>query len=361
MINRNSNNIRIKPAALLLILMLYTVNTAFTNAQTGNTIEAKLDPAVQKTTNTKYQLLPEGFKISGLTAKLIKLPDDTTWYLAFEEAQKYDYAKSNRILSGATNPANAIGDQATESYALCPDPFGRPIEILPCQWLSTMTKEVANQVDMSVDFRVWGEITTYQNINYILPTMVAQPPLFANIKPTQTLPSSRLQTILGSQATQTQTQAIKDTTDKAVLPNNLQQALQSLKEYKKNQTESNYQQVPSQVSTKIDTKNRLVKTNTAELTKWKEGQMILNRLGRIRYETEAEHWLFHFEADSQDLAEPPVILHPCQLLEIAEEIDSQTASMTTFRLSGQIYIYQNRNYLRSRMVMKVYNSTNIIK
>jgi len=191
--------------------------------------------------------------------------------------------------------------------------------------------------------------------------MVAQPPLFANYKSSQAPPSSRLQTILNRQTIQTQTNATADKTDKSILPNNLQQALLALKEYKKNQAQSHYQKIQPRENTNIATKNRLVNTNTAELNKWKENQMILNRLGRIRYETEAGHWLFHFEADSQNLAEPPVILHPSQLLEVAEDIDSQTATMTKFRLSGQIYIYQDRNYLLTRMVMKVYDSTNIIK
>ena len=352
-------NIRFKLIPLFLSLTLLTINNTVTFAQTVNPTASQSDPAAQTILNPKYRLLPEGFKIAGRTAKLIRLPDDNIWYLAFEEALKYDHTKTNNISANAANQSGSNPNQPAKPYQLSPNPFARPIEILPCQWLTTMTKEVANRIDMSVDFRVWGEITTHHNINYILPTMVAQPPLFPNIKPTQTPPSSRLQTIIGRRQAQTQKPA--EQTDKSILPNNLQQALLALKEYKKNQEQSHYQQTQPRENNNIATKNRLVNTNIAELNKWKESQMILNRLGRIRYETEAEHWLFHFEADSQNLAEPPIILHPCQLLEVAEDIDSQTASMTKFRLSGQIYIYQNRNYLLTRMVMKVYDSINIIK
>jgi len=359
MTNPNYHNTKFKLIPLLRSLTLIAIITTVTFAQIGNPPASQLDPAAPKTINTNYRLLPEGFKITGRTAKLIKLPEDTTWYLAFEEALKYDPAKTNSISASAVNPPESNTNQPAESYELSPDPFARPIEILPCQWLTTMTKEFANRIDMSVDFRVWGEITTYHNMNYILPTMVAQPPLFANITPARTLPSSRLQTILGRQQAQTQKTAEK--TDKSILPNNLQKALQALKEYQKNQALSHYQLIQPQENNNIVNKNRLAQTNTAELTNWKENQMILNRLGRIRYETEAGHWLFHFEADGQNLAEPPAILHPSQLLEVMEEIDSQTATMSKFRLSGQIYIFQDRNYLLTRMVMKVYDSTNIIK
>ena len=49
--------------------------------------------------------------------------------------------------------------------------FNRPIEVLPGKVLTAMTKVTGNKVDLSLTFRVWGELTTYRKRNFILPAM----------------------------------------------------------------------------------------------------------------------------------------------------------------------------------------------
>ena len=89
--------------------------------------------------------------------------------------------------------------------------------------------------------------------------------------------------------------------------------------------------------------------------------MIIDRVGRIHFDPEGLRWMFTFEADGASLAEPPVTLHPCRLLEIMENAVDHSSETLRFRISGQISQYQGRNYMLLRKVLMVYDLGNLVK
>ena len=70
-------------------------------------------------------------------------------------------------------------------------------------------------------------------------------------------------------------------------------------------------------------------------------------------------WLFVFEADGASVAEPPVTLHPSQLLEVMEKKVVHTAKAVKFRVSGQITTYRGGTYMLLHKVLMVYDLGNL--
>ncbi len=81
----------------------------------------------------------------------------------------------------------------------------------------------------------------------------------------------------------------------------------------------------------------------------REGQFIVSRRGRMVRAAGAPGtttpWMVVLEADSSNLADPPMYLMPCQMLEDMESVIQQHGESMVFILSGQVYVYRNSNYL----------------
>ena len=307
-------------------------------------------------------LLPEGFKINGRIAKLIKLPAGTNWYLAFEEALTPDL--TNLQTTDNLSAQKSLSTQKSETgVAKVVSPFAIPMEVLPGYWLDTLIKEVGNQVDMSADFHVRGEVTTYHKRNYILPTFVAQPPVFGKefAEQIKTKPTSSLNVLLGAKAKTEQKASEKQKADKSLLPEHLRQILSAIQESRTPPEIEEFTQGRIRMGITGVERSQTQSTVVGEEAVWKEGHVIVDREGRFQYEPESDRWTFHFEADGKSMSEPPVMLHPCQLLEAIEKITRQTTRLAKFRVTGQISLYQGRNYMLVRMVHKVYDSGNLGK
>ena len=72
--------------------------------------------------------------------------------------------------------------------------------------------------------------------------------------------------------------------------------------------------------------------------------MIVSRRGRI-VRSNAGSWMFVFDADASGLGDPPMILFPCLLLERIENYASRRGGVAPIVLSGQVFIFNNQNYL----------------
>lgn len=75
-----------------------------------------------------------------------------------------------------------------------------------------------------------------------------------------------------------------------------------------------------------------------------EGSMIVSRRGRI-VRSNAGSWMFVFDADASGLGDPPMTLFPCLLLERIEDYASRRGGVAPIMLSGQVFIFNNQNYL----------------
>ena len=351
-------------------------------------LQAGPDLSKLKITQPKI-VLPEGYPISGRRAKLVKLPDDHRWFLIFDEARqilmpqpdqnssKISKTNSKSPLSPSKTVENQkklnqnaniseknLSPEPSKHNSKPQDPFSHPMEVLPGKWLAAMNKVMGNRMDLTVDFRIWGEVTTYHNRNYILPTFVATLLQFGKNAADNTKSSTKinpLETTFGppkSAGTQNtkQTQFL----DKTMIPKKLRDAIMSIprtQPLELDDLKQTYTRPKPAVAIPITSDEK----KTSQQNNWRDGYMIIDRVGRIHYDPEGMRWLFTFEADGASLAEPPVALHPCRLLEVMETSARQSAVSIRFRISGQISQYQGRNYMLLRKVLMVYELGNLIK
>jgi hypothetical protein len=80
----------------------------------------------------------------------------------------------------------------------------------------------------------------------------------------------------------------------------------------------------------------------------REGTVLLSRRGALR-RTGDGAFLFVFDADAEGLADPPMTLLPCLLLERMDRRLRQEEESAAVLLSGHVYTYHGRNYLLPRV------------
>jgi len=94
----------------------------------------------------------------------------------------------------------------------------------------------------------------------------------------------------------------------------------------------------------------------------RDGERIINRRGRLRKD-ERGAWIFVFEADASGLADPPMTLLPCLMLEDLVEKQQAAARLSGTRqpllITGLVTQYHGRNYLLPSMYRMPRNATPI--
>ena len=76
----------------------------------------------------------------------------------------------------------------------------------------------------------------------------------------------------------------------------------------------------------------------------REGTFLTSRRGRVVRSSGGE-WEFAFDADAQGNADPSMIIMPCLNLAGMEKIAEKSGESATFTVTGQVFVYHNRNYL----------------
>lgn len=293
-----------------------------------------------------HNLLPEGTYLSGRNAKLIKRDGDPSWFLALESARAGGKIAGNQPIS-----AYAGWNYDPNSR----DPLERPIEILPGKWLVTMNNISGNRVNPTITFCVWGEVTAYRDRNYILPSLVTMVAMME--KSTASKPEKNQQTAFLAPADKAAPPAAVSIPD---LPANLKQALEAIPRLKPLPLTPESQ--VEQARLPAAPQPRLASGGSSGVASpRKEGEMVIDRVGRLIFDPEEKNWTFVFEADGGSLAEPPVLLHPCRLLEVMETAAAKATRPIKFRVSGQITKYQARTYMLLRKVLVAYDLGNLGK
>jgi hypothetical protein len=75
-----------------------------------------------------------------------------------------------------------------------------------------------------------------------------------------------------------------------------------------------------------------------------ENAAVINRRGKIARDR-AGGWMLVFDADAAGLADPPMKLMPCMLLESIEDYARRVGNNSPIIMTGQVYLYNNQNYL----------------
>jgi hypothetical protein len=76
----------------------------------------------------------------------------------------------------------------------------------------------------------------------------------------------------------------------------------------------------------------------------REGTFLVDRRGRM-VRTANGDWTFSFDADAQNQADPTMVLMPCQSLEAMEKLATRYGEALTLKVTGQVFVYKNRNYI----------------
>jgi hypothetical protein len=85
-----------------------------------------------------------------------------------------------------------------------------------------------------------------------------------------------------------------------------------------------------------------VQTSAGRLLR--EGTFLVDRRGRLVRSSTSE-WMYTFDTDAKGQADPTMVLMPCQKLEAMEKLAERYGESLTFTVTGQVFVYKNRNYL----------------
>ena len=92
----------------------------------------------------------------------------------------------------------------------------------------------------------------------------------------------------------------------------------------------------------------------------REGQFVITRRARmVRSAGGATPWLLTFEADSDGLADPPMFVMPCRMLEDMEKVVSDRGDEVVFIISGQVFVYRGANYILPTLMKLAPNMGNL--
>jgi len=363
--------------SLLLTLLLTAISEAVDQPPGGT-------KKPTKKTELLLPLLREGFPVIDRKAKLVRHPKDNRWFLVFEPFITDSSAKDNKE-SDSNSPARQ-GDLIKRAASVKPKPAGRsisdpeaqikdllrgdesftwPMEVLPGKWLTAMTRVTGNKVDLSITFRVWGEVTVYRDRNFILPNLVATDKLFGDSV-------SRLSDHKGKKAVGSLERPFGGVSGKKSPDTNVKQTEEKLRMSEKlrkilltvPRTHVLYlpaevqEQKQKQVEKSGTDSSSGISIGSGRRGKWKDGSLIVDRVGRLIFDPQDGRFQFVFEADGATLAEPPIIIHPNLLL---EEMEKSTGINIKYRITGQVSKYRDKYYILLRKVLIRHGTGNLGK
>jgi hypothetical protein len=92
----------------------------------------------------------------------------------------------------------------------------------------------------------------------------------------------------------------------------------------------------------------------------RDSTVLIDRTGYLTYDTDRKNWLFSLSSDiAQNENADLITLHPCQLLELMENIAVKATTPIRFRISGNVSKYANNNYLLPFKMNVIYTSDNL--
>jgi hypothetical protein len=205
-----------------------------------------------------------------------------------------------------------------------PNPDKPPyrLTLMPGARLAELQRVVEGSSGQSIAIRLRGLIYVYREKNYLLLTQVTvvndivtrpeSEPTTRNERPTVAEGASRSQESAG------------------------ERFLQELDE-RAGQRVSSAAGAGEHLNRPLDGSARNTKT-------LREGVVITNRRGKLSRDASGA-WVFVFDADAHGLADPPMKILPCLLLERMEEYARRVGSNAPAILNGTVYLYGGQNYL----------------
>ncbi len=279
---------------------------------------ARQAPADASASTLRAPLLREGSTLVEARAQLHRVSNQDWWTLTLD-------ADSPGITSMGTAPAGA-------------QPLHELI-VLPCSRLMEMERILASAPEgqpSSIRFEVSGRVYVFHDRNYFLPTHAAvistippsppppAPPASAASAPDAGMPNSATAT------------TPEDDSAEAIARVLQQQAGPLARSSGAARQESPVNDVPtSQVEGDA---------GAGQIAPLHENAAVVNRRGKVTRDRSGG-WLMVFDADATGLADPPMKLLPCELLEKIEDYARRNGHNSPIIVTGQVHLYAGQSHL----------------
>jgi hypothetical protein len=200
------------------------------------------------------------------------------------------------------------GDQSPQSLVM-----------LPCAVLSEMQRIVESMPAQETLFQVTGEVYVYRSRNFLLP---GHAPVIGYAAPG----------VAAADASRTQP---PESPAPAGGSDSVEEIMRELARTVGPVARSTAAADPDSAATAGRTRER---------TTVRDGAGLVTRRGRL---TRSDHgaWTFTFDADAEGLADPPMIILPCLMLESMERLSRRHGPTLPLLVSGRAFAFAGRNYL----------------
>lgn len=191
--------------------------------------------------------------------------------------------------------------------------------LLPCSLLGEMVRIASSLDGRTVVFEVTGQIYVYRGKNFLLPTIAPQLIEYGpSAKPADDAATDSTTNADEAPASDRNDDSAEDIIEE------LESAVGALARGA----------APIEPGSSASGNASLVREQT----------MLLSRRGQVT-RTNTGAWMFVFDADAQGLADPPMILMPCLLLEQLEQRTWRSGASVPVLVSGRAFVFEDRNYL----------------
>jgi hypothetical protein len=106
-------------------------------------------------------------------------------------------------------------------------------------------------------------------------------------------------------------------------------------------------------SASLQPQTEAVAPNEPAAVRLREGQSIYNRTGRLVKDEKTGAMLFVFDADGNQMYDPPMGVVPCRYLAVMEDASENGTKAVKFRISGEVTQYRGKNFLYIKFVQTV--------
>lgn len=203
--------------------------------------------------------------------------------------------------------------------------------LLPCAKLEQMQRSIET-LKQDVLFEVTGRVLVFEQRNYLLPLSASL--LDRGVAPSPPPPSERITPPPGEEA-DAPPAVPPPPTDAATLIRDLKSDVPIVRSLASETTDAPASS-PGQPAAE----------QAAPLRS--DGTLIFSRRGTVMRTPEGG-WKFVFAADASGLADPPMTILPCLLLEQLRDLLRQRPQPPTILMSGEVLTYRGRNFLLPSM------------
>jgi len=198
----------------------------------------------------------------------------------------------------------------------------REFIMLPNSHLSEMQQVIGSMPERTITFQVTGEVFVYGNRNYLLlsfpPRVVSEQRATRTDEPDQSAGDA--------------------SDDDRSRPRSAADIMRDLQ-----RDTGPIGRRPTQQARRVENDQRQL-ARSADNRLLPENTSVQLRRGRIGRDAGGA-WQFIFDADASGMADPPVTLMPCQLLERIEQYIRRAGRNAPVLISGRVFVYNGRNYL----------------